>query len=156
MNKIEEKLIEFRDYYKLRIFTHEWNDLGIFETNYFNNLKVVDFSARIEFLEIWRKNIGKEVYASDTKFNYVVVEEFNSMDFFNQKYFNTSKSFVFSDVMFDLMSRDYIKYSVDRLTEELLERDLASNSTSKIRNLAFEWQLICKQELIREFKQILE
>jgi len=34
--------------------------------------------------------------------------------------------------------------------------ELTSNSTSKITNLVFEWNLECKQELIKMFKNLSE
>jgi hypothetical protein len=49
-----------------------------------------------------------------------------------------------------------MEYQVKRLTEELLERSITSNSTSKISNLVFEWNLECKQELIKIFKNLIE
>ena len=101
-------------------------------------------------------NIGKEVYHSERSFNYVLVDKFEEIDYLNQKYFNTSYSSVFTQEMFDELCVKYMEYQVKRLTEELLERSITSKSTCKMSNLVFEWNLECKQELIKIFKKLIE
>lgn len=156
-NKIQNRLQDFINYYERSgEDSIKWNEYRNLEEVYKNNKLVEDLKARAEYLHKWMHNIGKDVYISNKSFNYALVDNFSEMDFLSQKYFDTTKSIEFTKEVFDRLCFDYITYQVERLTEQLIEREIASNSTSKITNLVFEWNLECKQELIKAFKNLLE
>jgi hypothetical protein len=121
------------------------------------SLVAQELKERASYLHKWMHNIGKEVYLSNKNFNYALVDNFEvDVDFFNKKYFDTSFSSVFTREMFDELCVKYCKYQVKRLIEDLTERSITSNSTSKMSNLVFEWNLECKQELLKIFKKLIE
>lgn len=156
-NKIQNRLQDFINYYERSgEDSIKWNEYRNLEEVYKNNSLVKDLKDRAGYLHKWMHNIGKDVYISNKSFNYALVDNFSEMDFLNQKYFDTTKSIEFTKEVFDSLCFDYITYQVERLTEQLIEREITSNSTSKITNLVFEWNLECKQELIKSFKSLLE
>lgn len=156
-NKIQNSLQDFITFYERSgVETIKWNEYRNLEEVYKNNKLAEDLKARAEYLHKWMHNIGKDVYISNKSFNYALVDKFSEMDFLNQKYFDTTKSIEFTKEVFDRLCFDYMTYQVERLTEQLIEREITSNSTSKITNLVFEWDLECKQELIKMFKELLE
>ena len=155
-NNIQNKLQEYITFYERDGVTSvEWGNYYALERVYKNNSLVAQLKDKAEYLHECVHNIGKEVYKSYESFNYTLVDTFEDLDFLNQKYFNTNFSTVFTQQMFDKLCVDYMQYQVKRLTEDLLERSITSNSTSKISNLVFEWQLECKQELIKIFKNLI-
>ena len=156
-NKIQNRLQDFINYYERSgEDSIKWNEYRNLEEVYKNNSLVKDLKARAEYLHKWMHNIGKEVYLSREGWNYTLAESFEQLDFINKSVFDTTKSIEFTKEIFDRLSFDYITYQVGRLTEQLIEREITSNSTSKITNLVFEWNLECKQELIKSFKNLLK
>jgi hypothetical protein len=156
-NKIQNKLQDFVDFYsRSGADSIKWDEYGRLETVYKNNSLVQDLKDRASYLHTWMHNIGKEVYESDRSFNYTLVEKFSELDFLNQKYFDTSHSLTFTQEMFNELCVKYMEYQVERLTKQLLENSITSNSTCKMLNLVFEWNLECKQELIKIFKNLIE
>ena len=156
-NKIQNKLQDFINFYERSgDDSIKWNEYSRLENVYKNNSLARDFRERAEYLHEWMHNIGKEVYKSDKNFNYAVVDTFADLDTWNMRYFNIEESFIFTEELFNELCINYIQYQIDRLSEELIERQIVCNSTSKITNLIFEWDLECKQELIKMFKKLLE
>lgn len=156
-NKIQNRLQDFINYYeRIGQDSIKWDEYTQLGRIYKNNYLAENLKERAKYLHEWMHNIGKEVYLSHKSFNYALVDKFSEMDSLNQKYFDTTKSIEFTKEVFDRLCFDYITYQVERLTEQLIERELTSNSTSKINNLVFEWDLECKQELIKSFKSSLE
>lgn len=156
-NKIQNSLQDYISFYERSgQDSIKWDDYFQLENVYKNNSLVLQLKDRASYLHEWMYNIGAEVYHSKREFNYALVDSFSGMDFLNQKYFNTEFSSIFTQEMFDEMCVEYLKYQVKRLTEDLLERSITSNSTSKISNLVFEWNLECKQKLIEIFKKLSE
>lgn len=156
-NKIQNRLQDFINYYERSgVETIKWNEYRNLEEVYKNNSLVKDLKARAEYLHKWMHNIGKEAYLSREGWNYTLVDSFSELDHLNKTGFDNSYSTIFTKEMFDKLCIDYITYQVERLTEQLVEREITSNSTSKITNLIFEWNLECKQELIKIFKKLLE
>lgn len=156
-NKIQEKLESYIAFHERRgqgsIKWYEYTHLcWIYKDNYLAE----KLKERAKYLYEWMHNIGKEVYLSHKSFNYALVEEFSEIDSLNQKYFDATKSITFTQEVFDRLCFDYCEYQVKILTEELLERGITSNSTCKMSNLVFEWNLECKQELIKMFKDLSE
>lgn len=156
-NKIQNRLQDFISYYeRSEEDSIKWNEYRNLEEIYKNNSLVKDLNARAEYLHKWMFNIGKEVYLSREGWNYTLVKDFSELDHLNKGAFNNNYSTIFTKEMFDKLCTDYITYQVERLTKQLIEREITSNSTSKINNLVFEWNLECKQELIKMFKNLLE
>jgi hypothetical protein len=157
-NKLQNSLQDYIDYYSVSgIESIKWNEYNRLENIYRNNYLTQELKERASYLHKWMHNIGKEVYHSNKNFNYALVDNFETdIDFFNKKYFDTTCFSIFTREMFDELCVKYCKYQVKRLTEELTERSITSNSTSKISNLVFEWNLECKQELIKIFKKLIE
>lgn len=157
-NKLQNSLQDYIDYYSASgIESIKWNEYNRLENIYRNNYLTQDLKERAAYLHKWMHNIGKEVYHSNRNFNYALVDNFETdVDFFNKKYFDTTSFSIFTREMFDELCVEYCKYQVQRLTEDLTERSITSNSTSKMLNLVFEWNLECKQELIKIFKDLSE
>ena len=155
MNRVEQHLTHLEEFYSKGSELIEWDDLSNFERSYKLNFKLEEVKARLSYLHEWRLNIGREVYLSREKWNYVLVDNFSKLDHHNKNTFDNSYSTVFTEDMFDLLCEDYLRYSVDFLLRDFLERSITSNSTHKLGNLVFEWVLECKQELIKEFKNAL-
>ena len=155
-NTLQKNLQDYISFYeRIGVTSIEWDNYSALEKVYKNNFIRNELKGRAGYLHEWMHNIGKEVYISNKKFNYALVKNFTEKDFLNQRYFDTSKSIEFTKDVFDRLCFDYIQYQINRLIEQLTEREITSNSTSKISNLVFEWQLECKQELIKIFKELI-
>lgn len=156
-NKIQNKLQEYISFHERSgQISINWDEYRQLERIYKNNYLAEKLKDRAKYLHEWMHNIGEEVYLSRNSFNYALVDNFGKLDILNRNYFDNSYSTVFTQEMFDRLCFDYYNYQVKRLTEELTERSITSNSTCKIENLVFEWQLECKQELIKAFKNLSE
>jgi hypothetical protein len=157
-NKLQNSLQDYIDYYSASgIESIKWHEYNKLENTYRNNYLTQELKERAKYLHKWMHNIGKGVYHSNRNFNYALVDNFETdVDFFNKKYFDTTCFSIFTREMFDELCVKYCEYQVQRLTEELTERSITSNSTSKISNLVFEWNLECKQELIKIFKKLID
>jgi len=156
-NKIQNKLQEYISFHERSgQISINWDEYRQLENLYKNNYLVERLKNRAKYLHEWMHDIGKEIYLSRKSFNYALVDSFSQMDFLSRSYFDNSFSTVFTQEMFNRFCVDYCNYQVKRLTEELTERSITSNSTCKISNLVFEWQLECKQELIKAFKNLSE
>lgn len=154
-NKIQNKLQDYVNFYeKSGQNSIKWNEYTQLGWIYNNNYLAEKLKERLKYLHEWMHNIGKEVYLSREKWNYALVDKFSQMGHLNQKYFDTTKSITFTQELFDKLCFNYCEYQVKRLTEELTERSITSNSTCKMSNLVFEWSLGCKQELIKMFKDL--
>jgi hypothetical protein len=155
-NKIQNDLQYHIDFYGRRVVNSiKWDEYKNLENAYKNNFLKIALEERASYLHKWMHNIGKEVYISKKSFNYAIVDTFETeINSLNQKYFDTTKSIVFTQNVFDKLCFDYCEFQVQRLIEELTEKSITINSTSKITNLVFEWCLECKQELIQIFKEI--
>jgi hypothetical protein len=156
MNEIEEYLFKLKELYDRGNETVKWDDLFEFERTYKLNYRLKEIKNRLKYLHKWRMNIGQEVYMSKKSFDYALVSEYESMDSLNKNVFETTKTYTFTELFFDRLCLDYIQYSIDFLLRDFLERDITRSSTHKLGNLAFEWVLECKQELIKEFKNAIK
>jgi hypothetical protein len=156
MSRIKEYLEHIEQHYSKGQELIDWDDLFEFERSYKLNYKLSQIKNRLSYLHKWELAIGQEVYLSKEKWNYTLVSGYHLLDSQNQREFDDTKSDTFTKKYFDRLCLDYLNYSIDYLMRFLLERQLTSNSTSKIKNLAFEWELECKQELIKELKNSLK
>lgn len=158
-NKIQSKLQDYIFFYEKRANVQnsiKWDEYTRLSWVYKNNYITEELKERVKYLDEWMQNIDKEVYLSNNSFNYALVDTFSEIDLSNQKYFDTTKSITFTQEVFDKLCSDYCEYQVKRLTEELLEQSITSNSTCKMTNLVFEWRLECKQILIGILKDLVK
>lgn len=156
MNNIEDYLLGLEKTYSRATLSLEWDDLFQFERNYKYNFKLQEVKIRISFLSKVRLLIGNQVYKDKKGFRYCGVAEFAELDEINKRSFDTTQTMLFTEDLFNKFCVDYLKYSIKYLTIDFLERSIVSNSTHKLGNLAFEWMLECKQELLQNFKSIVE
>jgi len=155
-NKIQKNLEDHIQYYSMDgVDSIKWGEYGRLENVYKNNFLRKELSERASYMHKWMHNIGKEVYHSVRNFNYALVDTFSELDVLNRRYFDTSYSTILTQEMFNEICVKYCQYQVERLTEELVERQITCNSTSKMTNLVFEWNLENKQELIKIFKKLI-
>lgn len=94
--------------------------------------------------------VGKEVYKFSEGFNY---SESPSNDRLNP---TDSEPTLFTEELFKEFEINYLNFLINRFTEELIERQITSNSTCKLTNFEFEIRLEEKQNLIKYFKELLE
>lgn len=154
-NKIQDYLNYLEDSYSVGSKLIDWDDSSNFERSYRLNFKLDYVRLRLDYIHRWSLSIGKEVYTSNKKFDYVLVSEYNKLNTANIKNFDETKSSTFTKEMFDTLCIDYIKFSYDFLLDELLNQSILSNSTNKFSNLIFEWKLECRQQLINDFKGLI-
>jgi|TARA_R110000782_G_scaffold267185_2_gene362371 hypothetical protein len=156
MNKREEYLYHLEEFYSKGSELIEWDDTSNFERSYKLNRKLAQVKDRVAYLHKWRLTIGQQVYISKKGWNYTLVTGHHLLEFPENQNYDTSHQLTFTEEIFDRLCLDYLSYSIEFLLKYLLERELSLNSTSKINNLVFEWDLQCKQELIREFKNAID
>lgn len=94
--------------------------------------------------------IGKKVWKLTRSFNYSDVP---NPDFANP---TDSEPTLFTEELFKEFEVNYLNFLINRFTEELIERQITSNSTCKLTNFEFEIRLEEKQDLIKYFKELLE
>jgi len=94
--------------------------------------------------------IGKKVWKLEKSFNY---SDIQNPDHFNP---TNPEQIEFTEELFALFEKDYLNFLINRFTEELVERQITSNSTCKLSNFTFEVRLEEKQNLIKYFKELLE
>lgn len=94
--------------------------------------------------------IGKKVWKLEKSFNYSDVQ---NPDQFNP---TNPQQVEFTEELFVNFQKDYLSFLINRFTEELIERQIISNSTCKLTNFEFEVRLEEKQNLIKYFKELLE
>jgi hypothetical protein len=61
----------------------------------------------------------------------------------------------FTGELFQQFKLDAVAYWIQYHSEELTKHCIVSNSTSKLSNLRFEWELEMKQELIKFYKVLI-
>lgn len=154
MNKIEEHLLKLSYIMGEGQRQIHWDDISSFRNNYVRNYKFDFITERVNYLETWKNKIGKQVFKSRDSFSYVTVDEFYLLDSWIQINFDTTVEILFTEELYNTFCNEHMEYQVKRLVEELTEGQLSSNSTNKLTNLVFEWELECKQELLREFKKL--
>lgn len=127
-----------------------------FELNVRAEYKTDFLSGRIEFIKKHLSFIDKKVFKYVKSFSYVLCTDlymFDKFYFFNNPILDTP--IVFTKELYYEVVENYIKYQIEYLKNDLLERPITCNSTCKLTNLTFEWQLECKQELLGFLKELL-
>lgn len=94
--------------------------------------------------------IGKKVWKLSKSFNY---SDIPNPDFANP---TEPEQVEFTEELFKEFEKCYLNFLINRFTEELVERQITSNSTCKLTNFEFEIRLEEKQELIKYFKELLD
>ena len=154
MNKIEEYLE------KLATLNTTEEELSLnrimqLEFLYKQDYKLKEILNRQLYLKEWRENIGKEVFASKEGFHFMLITEY-PISYFEELNFETSEKLIFTEEMFNSLCVYYLNHSIEYITKELTERSIVSNSTNKLVNLIFEWELDCKQQLLMYYKNALK
>lgn len=132
------------------------SDKRQFELNCRSEFTSQHLMGRIIFIEEHFNMIGKEVYKYVKSETYVLSSEVGSLSethlMFNKL---ENEPLIFTIEMFDSFLNSYLQYQIDYLINGLLENSITSNSTHKLSNLVFEWELECKQNLIETYKKLL-
>lgn len=131
-------------------------DYNQFEKNCRNEFKVRLLDRNLSMLKEHQSFIGKNVHKRSKSFSHVMVTEEKTLESFEDVFNKIDKEPVlFTEDMFEKFKLDYINYQVEYHTRALLSQSITSNSTCKLSNLIFEWQLECKQELIAFYNELL-
>ena len=125
------------------------NDRHQFETNCKNTYMSDELKATLETLEKWEKNIGKNLFKRKNSFYYS--EKYNS-GYLNE----TEETFIFfSNDLYNKFQFDYIENLIKYHSKNLIEQSITCNSTNKLTNLQFEWELEMNQKIIKFYKRLL-
>lgn len=153
-NKVIERLKTLVDNYDARI-VQTTTDKRQFENNCRSKFKSDHLGDRLAFISENFNMIGKEVYKYVKSETYVLSSEVGSLSephlIFNKL---ENEPLIFTIEVFDNFVKSYLQFQIDYLINGLLKNSLTSNSTHKLSNLVFEWELECKQELIEIYKNI--
>lgn len=153
-NKAIERLKTLVDVYNTKI-TQTTTNKNQFEINCRSEFNLEHLSDRLEFISEHFDMIGKEVYKYVKNETYVLVSDIPLLGethlMFNKL---GAEPLIFTIEMFNNFLKCYVDFQIDYLTRTLLENSITSNSSDKLRNLVFEWELECKQELLGIYKNI--
>lgn len=123
-------------------------NLRQFEINRRSDCKLQSLIRNVEWIENHYNLIGEIVYNYDGDFNYYDTElEYKS---------NGYTKLVLTLDLYEQFQVKYLNYQIERRIENLIYGSITNNSTCKLTNLDFEWELECTQELIKFYKEILE
>lgn len=68
----------------------------------------------------------------------------------------SDNGFVFKIENFNIFTKKYLESVIEYLVHELTETEITLDSNDKFENLLFEWEVECKQVLIKIYKKILK
>jgi len=122
-----------------------------FEVNCRNDFKSKTLGRVLKRIYLHKEFIGKEVFKYKKSFGYA--DSFQLDDMLNPL---NDTPILFTEELFKEFLIKYISYQIEYLTRDLVEQKIISNSTCKITNLVFEWELECNQELISFYKNLLK
>jgi len=118
-----------------------------------NNCKYTFISetigGSINALKAHQKYIGSSVYKRERSFSY---SDTCDRDFLNR---TEENSVLFTEELYKKFQEDALKFYIEYHTKKLTENQIVSNSTCKLTNLRFEWELEMTQELIKFYKETL-
>lgn len=133
--------------------THEtFTDIYQFEKNCKAEFILENLKSVVAHIEKHESFLGKEVFKFEKSFNYTDVlpeENIGLNPVLEQKV-------LFTPQLLNSFLYDYFEFGKEYHTKRLLENQITCNSTNKLINLQFEWQLECTQELIKLYTKILE
>lgn len=114
------------------------------------------YGFAIDTLNHLDRNLSKHMYFIDKKV-YKLTKSFNYSETPNPDHFNPTnpEEIIFTEELFKEFEKNYLNFLVNRFTEELIEKQITSNSTCKLSNFEFEVRLEEKQNLIKYFKELL-
>lgn len=121
-----------------------------FERNVRNEFKLEYLQGHFDLLNKHHDFIGVKVYKSENGFSYyryMVDTGLNRTE---------TKSVKFTEEMFEQFKQDLCIFIVDRLTDELINCKIVSNSSNQLVNLIFGWHLECKQQLISFYRRFIK
>jgi len=122
-----------------------------FEKNCRASFFVLNITERLEHIQKHESFIGKEVFKFEKSFNYTDNPSLDNI--FNPVF---EKKVLFTQQLYNSFLYDYFEFGKEYHTKRLVENQITRNSTNKLNNLQFEWQLECTQELIKLYTKILE
>lgn len=119
-----------------------------FELNHKYSYKSAIYGGHINFLQEHKNMIGKTAYKYDNSFRYSLSCE--SEDFLNPI---SKVPIIFTNKDYLQFEKDLANFVVKRFTNDFLECAITENSTDKLNNLIFEWELEGKQDIIKTYKK---
>lgn len=158
LNSMDIKLIEHLiDLHEKRITPTICNKRH-FETNYKSSYIVEYLKGRNEMIKKHESYIGSKVFKLAKSFRYILLNEYVvSYDSFEKKMNPLeNEEVIFTEHLYEEFCKEYIQYQIERITKSFVQESITSNSTCKLTNIMFEWELECKQELLKFFNNILE
>lgn len=108
----------------------------------------------IDNIEKHKAYVGTNVHKRLKSFSYTDLETFNNSDYKNLNPIE-EEAVLFTEQLFNIFVKEYMEFLVSYITERLLTKPIVCNSTNKLSNLMFEWELECQQELIKVFNKVL-
>lgn len=149
-------LITKADFAKSQIVSTETKS-KVFEKNVRSKFIFDCLIHVIEMIQEHESFIGKMVNKKKKSFSYVFIENEKQLEECRKDFFNPieEEKVLFTDEMYETFLKAYIKYQIEYYTKALLERPITCNSTDKLSNLVFEWQLEETQWLISFYKDLL-
>jgi hypothetical protein len=126
-----------------------------FEVNCRVQFIVNHLQARINFIQSHLNYIGIKVYKCINNFNYIAVDEIRkgTKENFNPVDLQTEISF--TQELFEEFCKNYIDYTIKGLTTDFCVGEVTKSSGCKLTDLIFEWELECKQELLKIYRQAI-
>jgi len=130
-----------------------------FEKNVRNEFLLEYLEGNVSIIEKHASLIGENVFKYVDNFTYTTKEDYeeklkkeSSFGILNKI---EKKPLLFTNELFEQFLLEYFTYLKSRLAYELCENSITSNSTNKISNAIFEWNIEGKQELHKIYKDIL-
>jgi hypothetical protein len=121
-----------------------------FMRNVFKGELLRAYTANFHIINDYVNLVGKEIYKRKNSFAYSEFEERNSL---NQ---TDNAPVLFTEELFNELLVNIVQYWIDYRIKELVENSISRNSTSSISNIMFTKRLEAKQEMIREYRCLLE
>lgn len=98
--------------------------------------------------------IGRKVFKFENDFNYILSD--GTIMEFKLKKINYSDEILFTDDMFNKYCFDLLNHHIEYYSYDLLERDIAKNSTYMLGNLIYTWEIEAKQNIIKFYKELIK
>lgn len=131
-----------------------------FERNCKNDWLSERLKGLVSLITEHKNLIGKEAYKFQRSGSYTTLADYNTKCALSSSHKNLNPieptPILFSELHYEQFVKYYLEYQLKYYTKELTERSITCNSSDKITNIQFEWQLECKQEVMKICTGILE
>lgn len=114
---------------------------------------------RLQFLESTldmilqhKSYIGTNVYKFLNNIRYTSIDDISKIDNWNKV---DTVATLFNDILFNNFVKELIELRIKYFIDELTLKDLTYNSTNKLKNIVYEFEVEEKQELLKYFKSLL-